>query len=139
MNVLGVRGFTVALGVTALAGALVGASPERAAAAEYNGVCGSGYSVVNQVAVGDSGTTFLTYNDSNGYNCAVTVRDDPGAPVEMVVGLKRTPDGASEAVEDSGQYTTYAGPVYLHAAGTCVDWFGYIDGDNGHKNGTNCG
>ncbi|MGW9552993.1 spore-associated protein A [Nocardiopsis sp. NPDC055551] len=131
------RGATVtaALGLAAMG--VLAASPAHAAA--YNGACGSGYAVVNQIEIGDSGTTFLTYNNSTGYNCAVTVRDTPGDPVEMVVGLKRTPDDASEAVQDAGMYTTYAGPVYLHAAGTCVDWYGFIGGDNNHENESNCG
>ncbi|WP_433697465.1 spore-associated protein A [Nocardiopsis sp. CA-288880] len=136
MNVLRAAAAAAAFGVAVTAGALV-ASPAHAAT--YNGACGSGYNVVNSVAVGNSGTTFLTYNNSNGYNCAVTVRNNPGAAVEMVVALKRTQDDASQAVQDAGYYTTYAGPVYLHAAGSCVDWFGYIDGANGSKNGTNCG
>ncbi|OOC53591.1 MULTISPECIES: spore-associated protein A [Nocardiopsis] len=122
-------------------GSLALASPASAAGpvASYNNACGSGYGVVNYANVGSKGTVFLTYNNSTGYNCAVTVRANPGAAVEMVVSLKRTSDPASEARVDSGYYTTYAGPVYRSAAGSCVDWYGYIDGANEHRNETNCG
>ncbi|WP_444960096.1 spore-associated protein A [Nocardiopsis sp. M1B1] len=133
---------TAALLTAALAtGSLALASPASAAApvADYNGVCGSGYGVVNYANIGSKGTVFLTYNNSNGYNCAVTVRANPGSAVEMTVGLKRTSDPASAAEVDSGQYTTYAGPVYRSAAGSCVDWFGNISGTNANRNGTNCG
>ena len=35
-------------------------------------------------------------------------------------------DGNSSKV-DQGVYTTYAGPVYLYAAGECINWGGFID------------
>lgn len=83
----------------------------------YNGVCGSGYNVVNHANIGNKGTVFLTYNSSNGNNCAVTVRKGTGSAIQMVVGLKRTSDSPSQAVQDEGNYTSYAGPVYRQAAG----------------------
>ncbi|MFD3683288.1 hypothetical protein ACFWTE_00515 [Nocardiopsis sp. NPDC058631] len=45
----------------------------------------------------------------------------------------------ANAATDAGYYTTCAGPVYLSAAGHCVDWYGYISGTNEHRNNTNCG
>ena len=126
-----------AMGLAVAAGVLA-ASPAHAAAAQYNYACGPGYRVVDHVDVGGSGTAFLTYNSFTGYNCAVTVRAIPGEAVEMVIGLKRTPDDPRKAVHDSGHFTTFAGPVHVYGAGSCVDWFGYIDGDNGHKNDAGC-
>ncbi|MFD3688930.1 spore-associated protein A [Nocardiopsis sp. NPDC058631] len=136
MNVLRAACAAAALAVAA---GVLAVPPAHAAAAEYNDACGHGYDVVDQVAIGKSGTTFLTYNKFTGLNCAVTVRTTPGPAVEMVVGLKRTPDDPRHAVYGAGHHTTYAGPVHLYAAGTCVDWFGYIDGDNGYRNETDCG
>ncbi|WP_159942915.1 MULTISPECIES: spore-associated protein A [unclassified Nocardiopsis] len=133
---------TAALLTAALAtGSLALAAPASAAApvATYNGACGSGYSVVNHANISTKGTVFLTYNSSNGYNCAVTVRANPGTALPMAVGLKRTSDSPSQAQQDEGNYTTYAGPVYRSAAGQCVDWFGTISGTNVNRNGTNCG
>jgi hypothetical protein len=131
----------VLLTVALVLGSLTLAAPASAAApvAPYNNACGSGYSVVNHANIGSKGTVFLTYNGSNGYNCAVTVRADPGTRLQMAVGLKRSSDSPSQAVQAEGSYTTYVGPVYRHAPSHCVDWFGYISGTNVNRNGTNCG
>ncbi|MEE2036768.1 spore-associated protein A [Nocardiopsis sp. CT-R113] len=130
---------TSALCAVAAAGSLMLAGPAQAAVAPYNGVCGTGYNVVNQADIGNKGTVYLTYNNSTGRNCAVTVRATPGAAVEMVVSVVRSGDNPANAATDAGYFTTYAGPVYLSAAGRCVDWYGYIDGTNEHRNNTNCG
>ncbi|MFD6096667.1 spore-associated protein A [Nocardiopsis flavescens] len=105
----------------------------------YNGVCGSGYGVVNFENVGTKGTVYVTYNNANGNNCAVTVRAGGGDRVWIAVGIKRTNDAPSEAVQEEDLFYSYAGPVYLHAAGQCIDWFGSIDGTNANRNETNCG
>ncbi|WP_067602699.1 spore-associated protein A [Nocardiopsis listeri] len=131
------RGAAVAAALGLAATGILVASPAHAAA--YNDACGAGYGVVRKMDIGDSGTAFLTYNASNGYNCAVTVRNSPGDPIEVVVGIKRTADDPADAVQDAGMYTTYAGPVYLHAPATCVDWFGHIGGDNNNRNQDACG
>ncbi|HJE60698.1 MAG TPA: spore-associated protein A [Nocardiopsis listeri] len=113
------------------------ASP--ASAATYNGACGSGYSVLGSDNVGQLGTVFLTYNDSTGQNCVVTIRNNPGQPVTwMNAGVRLSGDPGS-AVEDPGHYTTYAGPVYLQAAGKCVDWSGTISNENGGAVDSFCG
>ena len=135
MSALRGAAVAAALGLAAT-GALV-ASPAHAAA--YNDACGSGYDGISRLELGDVGTAFLTHNDSSGYKCAVTVRDTPGDPVEMVAQIKRTSDDPRDAVQDAGMYTTYAGPVYVHAPGVCVDWHGFIDGENNFENGKNCG
>lgn len=122
-------GLTVAV-VAAFAG------PAPAAAAAYSGDCGSGYGVVNQAPV-SGGTVYLTYNNSNGRNCVVVMRSDPGSSMNMDASLKSA-DSTSWKT-DPGSFTTYAGPVYLDAAGQCVDWGGAIGGEWVVRNGTNCG
>ncbi|MFC9230167.1 spore-associated protein A [Streptomyces decoyicus] len=107
-------------------------------AAAYNGACGSGYSVVNSVPVTGKGTVYLTYSAKTGKNCVVTVRNSPGKPVYMYTYLTAT-DGSSDWVYDSGQYTSYAGPVYLPAKGICVDWGGSIESVSVSVSGSNCG
>ncbi|GAA1005191.1 MULTISPECIES: spore-associated protein A [Nocardiopsidaceae] len=120
-----------------LAGGAIAAAPASAAA--YNGACGTGYNVVNSAQVpNNQGTLFLTYNNSNGYNCAVTIRNNPGAALPMLVGLRRTGDESS-ARYDSGDFTTYAGPVYVHGSDTCMDWTGTINGHQVTRIATNCG
>ncbi|MEU0517494.1 spore-associated protein A [Streptosporangium sp. NPDC006007] len=123
--------------VTALAGALATASP--AAAAAYGGECGSGYSVVNSAAIGNKGTVFLTYSSSTRKNCVVAKRNTAGSAVLVEAGLSISPAGNHWDVYDGGNYTSYAGPIYLSAANRCVDWMGRITGTEGGKRRTNCG
>ncbi|GAB3485788.1 spore-associated protein A [Nocardiopsis coralliicola] len=137
MRRLTARAPAAALTAAACAAALLTAA-EPAAAAGYNGVCGSGYGVVNKADVGGAGTVYLTYNNSNGRNCAVSVRSSPGAKMAMDVQL--APAGNPDAAKlDSGDFGQYAGPVYLEAAGTCVTWSAIIGDAAGGKAGTNCG
>ncbi|NYH54843.1 hypothetical protein HNR06_004432 [Nocardiopsis arvandica] len=120
----------------AAAGLMATAAPASAAA--YNGACGSGYGVVNKIEFHDNrGTIFLTYNNSTGYNCVVTVRTNPGAAAPMEAFLRVS--GTSTWKKDSGNYTTYAGPVYVAAASRCVDWGGTIGTITLDESRTNCG
>ncbi|MER8188266.1 spore-associated protein A [Kitasatospora sp. NPDC094015] len=116
-------------GVLALAiGGTVMAVPASAQAASYNGACGSGYSTIDHRDLNSGGTVYLTYNRSNGNNCVVTVRNNPGPALLMLAGLKKA--GASTWADlDEKYYTSYAGPVYLHAPNSCIDWEGGI-GEN---------
>ncbi|PDP89449.1 spore-associated protein A [Glycomyces fuscus] len=123
---------------TGIAAAGLTATAAPASAASYNGACGSGYGVVNKVEFPDNrGTTFLTYSSSTGQNCVVTVRTNPGGAAPMDAFIRVT--GTSSWKRDSGNYTTYAGPVYLHAAGQCVDWGGTIGTITKTVPRTNCG
>jgi hypothetical protein len=123
--------------VSAVAGTAV-LAPQASAAtrAAYNGVCGSGYKVVNSAPIGQKGTVYLTYNSAKGKNCVVTVRNAAGSPVPMFAYLYAY-DG--EYQEDVGDYTSYAGPVYVSARGKCVDWAGGIDNQSTWTYGSNCG
>ena len=88
-------------------------------------VCGSGYTTT--VDAGDMGIPkqyyweVLLYNPSTGYNCALTVKDsnntDYGKSSYIGMGIRAA--GGSWH-EDKGNYTKYAGPVYVHAPDTCV-------------------
>jgi hypothetical protein len=128
-----------ALGVAATAataGVMVNAAP--AYAALYGGQCGSGYGVVNLIDLPNlRGTVYLTYNNSTGKNCVVTIRENPGTATLMEAYLRRS--GTSSWVKDSGNFTTYAGPVYVSAAGSCVDWGGTIGTASQTRTRTNCG
>ncbi|MBR8741663.1 spore-associated protein A [Nocardiopsis sp. MG754419] len=126
----------LALGVAlTLATVLANASPALASV-PYNGVCGDGYNVNNSAAI-TGGTIYLTYNNTNGRNCVVVIRADPGAAMTMDAVLKHS--DATSWRRDPGEWTTYAGPVYLEAAGRCVDWGGVIGDAWVVRNGTNCG
>ena len=128
-----------ALGLTAAAataGVMVNAAPAQAAL--YGGQCGSGYGLVNLIDLPDNrGTVYLTYSSSSGKNCVVTLREKPGGATLMEAYLRRS--GTTAWAKDSGNYTTYAGPVYVSAAGSCVDWGGTIGTASRTRYGTNCG
>jgi hypothetical protein len=128
-----------ALGLTAAAvtaGVAVNAAP--ASAALYGGQCGSGYGVVNLIDLPDlRGTVYLTYSSSTRKNCVVTIREKPGTGTLMEAYLRKS--GTSAWTKDSGNYTTYAGPVYVSAPGSCVDWGGTIGTASMTRTGTNCG
>jgi hypothetical protein len=119
-------------------GALAFSSPASAAesaapVAKYNGACGAGHRVIDFADIQKLGTTFLTYNNTTGENCVVTVRANPGAAVYMFASLSSEEGGKTT---DSGRFTTYAGPVFLQARGECVTWEGgittYSTSDTGH-------
>ncbi|WP_369186158.1 spore-associated protein A [Streptomyces sp. R08] len=129
-----------ALTVLALAGTAAATAPASAATvkatATYNGACGTGYKVIDSTPVGNVGKVFLTWNESTGKNCAVTIRNAPGAKTYMGVELNIITDHESTPVSDTGQYTSYAGPVYVNGRGYCTEWYGVIGtatgGDSGH-------
>ncbi|MEU2941963.1 spore-associated protein A [Nocardiopsis alba] len=116
------KSLIAAVVVALLSAIAVGLSPSAASAAPYNGACGTGYNVLDSRDI-IGATVYVTYNPSNGYNCAATIRDSSGAAVSMGAAIKRS--SASTWVVDDGSYTTYAGPVYVHAPGQCIDWAGY--------------
>jgi hypothetical protein len=120
------------------AGFLAPQADAATTAATYNGVCGSGFKVVNSAPVGTAGTVFLTYNSATGQNCVVTIRNTPGDTTFMVASLIRSDAIDPDPEQDIGYYHSYAGPVYVDARGACVNWYGIIGNQEGGKNGTNC-
>ncbi|TLS43009.1 spore-associated protein A [Streptomyces montanus] len=111
-------------GVLTVAAAVPASAAESAVpVAKYNGACGTGHKVIDSADIQNLGTTFLTYNKATGENCVVTVRAHPGAPVYMFASLSSEKEGKAT---EGGQFTTYAGPVYLKAPGECVTWEGGI-------------
>jgi len=112
----------------AAAGIATGAAffvPGTASAATYGNQCGAGYNVIDTHDL-RGGTIFLTYNGEK--NCVVTVRDQPGAAVRMAAGLELS-EGKKDVKIDEGQFTEYAGPVFVSAKGRCIDWGGIIGDD----------
>lgn len=125
-----------AVALTALAP--VASAAPAAATAAYNGACGTGYRTVNSTPIGGIGTAYLTYNSATGKNCAVAIRNVAGDPVAMELYIRRG-GGEIYADQDGGAFRSYVGPVYVAAAGSCVDWWGAMDGTSFQKYGTNCG
>jgi hypothetical protein len=106
-----------------------------AAASDGYGSCGSGYHQIDSwtlpLTSGSNvggGKLLLYYNSSNGYNCAITQATGSsfGRSNQYIsVSLDRSDLASSQF--DSGRYRYYAGPVYVHAPGACIDVAGGID------------
>lgn len=128
-----------ALAKTAAIVAAVGAAcvltPEAQAAANPytpEGVCGSGYHVVDsRTLIHQNGSTggkvYLLYNNSNGYNCAVTIKGVAvGTATDTGLDLLVFSSGDNFTHhENNGNFKYYAGPVRVSAAGKCVEVIGY--------------
>lgn len=113
------------------------AHPATAKAAVYNGACGTGYSVIDSLQLSTLGTVYLTYNGATGNNCVVTVRATPGTVMRMEATIELSGVAGTYQV-DLGDYTAYAGPVYAHAPGHCIDWSGGIGNTFAHQNNSHC-
>jgi hypothetical protein len=124
----------VALGVAA-PGASAATPKTSTAPAPYNGVCGTGYKVVNSAPVGTVGMAYLTWNATTGLNCVVEIRNVPGTPVPMSLGI------ANDEIRnnnDDGDYSFYAGPLYEPGRATCMNWWGNIGPAGFSRWQTNC-
>lgn len=122
----------LAVGATAVAAGPASAAPNTTA----QKVCGSAYKTVNSAPVGTQGTVYLTYNASNGKNCVATIRTNPGAARDM--GAWIYVSDTDEYAQDTGVYTSYAGPAYVQGRAHCVDWGGHIDNVYVYVTGSNC-
>ncbi|MFE7624064.1 spore-associated protein [Streptomyces sp. NPDC057509] len=123
---------TLMVGATAAFGPSASAAPN----VTPQGVCGSSYKTVNSAAVGSLGTLYLTYNASNGKNCVVAIRSNPGAALDMSASIY-IPDTDAWS-DDTGKFTSYAGPVYAYGKGHCVSWSGHIDNVYVSVDNSNC-
>ncbi|ANZ20549.1 hypothetical protein SNOUR_36605 [Streptomyces noursei ATCC 11455] len=130
--------FGTVAGIAAASVIAVPGTADAATAGAYNGVCGPGFVVIDSLPVGNEGTVYLTYQKSSGSNCAVSVRKGTGGPIPMAVSLARS-DDSSTRISDEGDYTTYAGPVWVNARGACVDWGGVVGAGYSHRENDHCG
>ncbi|NUW44429.1 M23 family metallopeptidase [Nonomuraea rhodomycinica] len=100
------------------------------------GVCGSGYSVIDSAGL-TGGRTYLLYNSGNGYNCVVTLKtSNLGSPSAVSAFLE--PQGETRTT-DSGSFDYYAGPVRRDAAGQCVRWGGSVGSSSYTSGFEHCG
>lgn len=128
-----------ALATAAAAALLLQAVPAgatTAAAASPQSVCGSGYGVIDTLPISTGklwATVYLLYNSGNGYNCVVTMKTaDIGTATYTQARIQVS--GSSTIHRDSGNFTSYAGPVRVKAAGKCVQFGGIAsDGPGGQR------
>ncbi|ADH70915.1 Uncharacterised protein [Nocardiopsis dassonvillei] len=113
-----------------------GADPAQVCNASHPEGNGVYSETVNQAAIPNGlGTVYLYYEGTTGYNCAVTV--GTAGTMYMDVGLRQSGSGGGSW--DSGTFDQYAGPVYVHAPGICVDTTGAVGDQSATLTGTNCG
>jgi hypothetical protein len=121
--------FRKALSLTATIAAVLAASVTTSGAAEAASspvaACGGGsYHEIDSHKLGSVATIHLLYNGST--NCVVTWKTNPGTRSRLLAAIaKQESDGGFRHYEnDDDDYLTYAGPVKVSAAGTCIDWGG---------------
>ncbi len=100
-------------------------------------VCGSGYSQINQHALGTVGAIFLMYNSSNGYNCVVTLKYTNVGTASAVSATLQVEGGTT--TKDSGNFSYFAGPVKKSAPNTCVKWGGSVGSTTWTSAWSHCG
>ncbi|NUS74374.1 MAG: hypothetical protein HOQ05_13385 [Corynebacteriales bacterium] len=123
----------------AVAAALVSTSAPAQAASAYDTMaakarqaCGYSYIVkskvtgYNQYTGSELSRLFVLYG--NGYNCAVHVKYSASYSGWISVALEN--DRTGTVRRDSGNYHSYAGPVYVYAPNDCVtSWGALSSGD----------
>ncbi|NUP01128.1 MAG: serine/threonine protein kinase [Nonomuraea sp.] len=85
-------------------------------------VCGSGYKIIDQHALGGSATIYLLYSSGAGKNCVVTMSKLLYTAKVSMNAILQVKGGASGS--NPGKFTAYAGPVRLAAVKKCVIWGG---------------
>lgn len=100
-------------------------------------ICGDGFGVINKHKLGDAGNIFLLYNNGTGENCVTTVKS--GALDKKTAASATLQVEGGQAVEDTGKFQYYAGPVKQKAAGSCVKWGGSLGSKSFTSEFEHCG
>ncbi|MEO3823058.1 hypothetical protein [Actinomadura sp. B10D3] len=117
----------------ALAGSVAISNPAMAASSPIAACGGGSYRVISSTDLG-AATVYLMWNGT--YNCAVTWKDQPNS--KFVAVDIQNDAGASD--EDSGNYSTYAGPVKVYGKGRCIMYQGaYGNASGGSVEWGHCG
>ncbi|MFI6024497.1 M23 family metallopeptidase [Amycolatopsis magusensis] len=83
-------------------------------------VCGAGYQVIDEQALGTAGTAYLLYNGSS--NCVTTIKKTGVGTASAISAFLEVEGSARKS--DSGSFEYYAGPVTASAPAKCVKWGG---------------
>ncbi|MCO6010093.1 spore-associated protein A [Actinoallomurus purpureus] len=128
------KGAVLALaGAAAVAGSVAVSTPAMAASSPIAACGGGSYHVIDTHDLG-AATIYLMYNGST--NCVVTWKDSSNS-TSVEAWLRRQSDG--KIVYDVGNYSTYAGPVRLSAAGSCIGWGGHYGSTQWISDWSHCG
>lgn len=105
----------------------------QAAAYTPQGLCGGGYYVQRSHALPNA-RVYQLYNGS--HNCVVTIKTGQlSQATTTTAGLQVEGQNWSY---DTGNYTSYAGPVKQLASGKCVRYFGFHGGESFTSAWGNC-
>ncbi|MFI9274366.1 CHAP domain-containing protein [Kitasatospora sp. NPDC052896] len=100
-----------------------------------NALCGSGFGLVDYHDLGNA-VVYLDYSAATGQNCVTTLVDQPGSAVPMNATLSAQGGGSAS---NPGNFSYYAGPVTLPAAGQCVEWGGTYQSASWTSGWSHCG
>jgi hypothetical protein len=121
----------------AAAGLATAVAPAASAASnpyDAQDVCGQSFKTIDSEPI-TGATIYLTYNGSS--NCVATIKtSNVGSP--SYTGAYLAVQGGGSAFDD-GDYSYYAGPVKLAAAGKCVMWGGDTQSDTYTSPWEHCG
>ena len=113
--------------LAALGATFATAAPASAAsAAAHEDLCGPGYNIVATTAIGRVGRIYVAWNEAESKSCAVTLRNTTGPRIHIGIELNVLAGHETTPVSDADDYFTYAGPVYYHSRGYCVQWYGTV-------------
>lgn len=102
--------------------------------------CGSSYGFLKSWAIKDGwypnptvGYIDVYYNSSNGNNCVITRANDGevGGANHIIAGLRKSGSSTWKLDGNNSNYTSYAGPLYVYAAGSCIDIYGELNYTSG--------
>lgn len=100
-------------------------------------ICGSGFSVIDQKALGKAGRVYLLYNGSTKENCVTTLKTSALGKKTAISSTLQVKGGATKT--DKGSFQYYAGPVKAKAGSTCVKWGGATGGQSYTSPFEHCG
>ncbi|MEO3875615.1 hypothetical protein ABGB18_43115 [Nonomuraea sp. B12E4] len=120
-------------GVVMVAGGLVtGATAASASTAAAASPCGSGYGRVGVYAIPKTGarkgTLEVYYSSKTGKNCALAYGYGATYNHKTYKSVLISVSDGTRADHDYGQFSRYAGPVYVSAPHKCIDVSGWIVG-----------
>ncbi|WP_326700056.1 hypothetical protein OG909_23835 [Streptomyces sp. NBC_01754] len=112
-------------------------------AATASTACGSGYSRVGHYPITSSmaqaknpgGYLDIYYSSSTGKNCGVAYPTSTHQGKTSMLEVDMRKSGNSTWTGDSGNFTYYAGPVYVSARGACIDALGFVTDGYDYRGG----
>jgi lysozyme len=100
-------------------------------------ICGTGFEVIDEAALGTAGTVYLLYHSGDSRNCVATIKSTSIGTASAASAFLEVEGGTRTA--DTGSFAYYAGPVSAAAGNTCVKWGGSVGSDTYTSPFEHCG